>query len=61
MLKSSNLSNGKQQLARATLTDLTYENIKKQLKAIHNNWSENSFQIKSEPPYLAGTKNEHPT
>ena len=28
-LKSSNLSNEKQQLARATLTDLTYENIYK--------------------------------
>ena len=47
-----NLSNEKLQLARAALTDLTYENMKKQLKAIQRNssvQSENSFQIKSEP------------
>ena len=59
VLKSSNLSNEKQQLARATLTDLTYEIMKKQLKAIEDNSSiqlENSFQIKSEPSYLAETK-----
>ena len=63
VLKSSNLQNEKQQLARATLTDLTYKNIKKQLiKAIEDNssiQSENSFQIKS-ATYLAKTKNEHP-
>ena len=50
VLKSSNLTNEKQQLARATLTDLNYENMKKQLKAIRDNssvQSENSFQIKS--------------
>ena len=51
-LKSSNLLNEKQQLARTTLRNLTYDNMKKQLKAIENNssiQSENNFQIKSEP------------
>ena len=51
-LKSSNLLNEKQQLARTTLRNLTYENMKKQLKAIEDNssiQSENNFQIKSEP------------
>ena len=54
VLKSRNLSNEKQQLARATLTNLTYENMKKQIKAIQDNssiHSENSFQNKSEPSY----------
>ena len=41
-----------------------YENMKNQLKTIEDNssiQSENNFQIKSEPSYLAETKNEHPT
>ena len=32
VLKSSNLPNEKQQVARATFTELTYENMKKQLR-----------------------------
>ena len=51
VLKCSNLTKEKQQLARATLAHLNYENMKKKkLKAIHDNssiQSENSFQIKS--------------
>ena len=64
MLKNLNLSNEKQQLARATLIDLTHENMKKQIKAVHYNCStqsENSFKIKSEPSYVAVTKSEQPT
>ena len=40
VLKSANISNEKQQLARATITELNYKNMKKQLKAIHdsNSW-----------------------
>ena len=34
LLKSTNLTVEKQQLARATLSELTYDNMKKQLKAI---------------------------
>ena len=34
LLKSANISEDRQQLARATLLELTYENMKKQLKAI---------------------------
>ena len=37
MLKSANLSIEKQQLASATITELTYDNMKKPLKAIHDN------------------------
>ena len=63
-LLSSNLTYEKQRLARATLVDLTYDNMKQQLKPIYNIssiQSENSFQIKSELSYLAETKSEHPT
>ena len=41
-----------------------YENTKKQLEAVEDNYSiqsENNLQIQSEPSYLAETKNEHPT
>ena len=49
VLKSANLTPEKQELARATITELTYENMKKQLKAIHDSSSSNSidsFEIK---------------
>ena len=36
VLKNANISNEKQQLVRAALTSLTYENMKKQLKAIYD-------------------------
>ena len=36
VLKNANILNEKQQLIRATLTSLTYENMKKQLKAIND-------------------------
>ena len=48
VLKTSNLTKEKQQLARATLADLNYEDMKKQLKGICDNsliQLENSFQI----------------
>ena len=62
VLKSANLTPEKQQLARATITELTYENFKKQLKAIHDSSSSNSigsFEIKSEPTFVNETKDEH--
>ena len=37
LLKSANISADRQQLARATLSDLTYDKMKKQLKAIFDN------------------------
>ena len=49
VLKSNNLTPEKQQLARATITELTYQNMKKQFKAIHDSSSGNSidsFEIK---------------
>ena len=61
VLKSANISNEKQQLARATITELNYENMKKQLKATHDSPSvstENSFEIKSEPTYVTDMKDE---
>ena len=61
VLKSVNISNEKRQLARATITELNYENMKKQLKAIHDRSSvstENSFEIKSEPTYVTDMKDE---
>ena len=64
VLNISNLPNEKQQLAKATLTDMMYENMKKQLKAIEDNssiQSETNFQTKSEPSFLAEANNEHPT
>ena len=36
VLKNANTSNEKQQLIRATLTSLTYENMKKLLKTIYD-------------------------
>ena len=36
VLKNANISDEKQQLVRATLTSLTYKNMKKQLKAIYD-------------------------
>ena len=36
VLKNTNTSNEKQQLIRATLTSLTYENMKKILKTIYD-------------------------
>lgn len=56
MLKSANLSTEKQQLASATITELTYDNMKKPLKAIHDNSTivaSYSFIIKSEQNYFA--------
>ena len=57
VLKSANISNEKQQIAKAAITELNYENIKKQLKAIHDSSSvstENSF----EPTYVTDMKDE---
>ena len=59
VLKIANLSNEKQQPARATNAELTYENMKKQLKAIHDSSSLNSsngFDIKLELAYFAQRK-----
>ena len=36
VLKNANITHEKQQLVRATLTSLTYESMKKKLKAIYD-------------------------
>ena len=47
LLKSANISKEKQQLARATLTELTFTNMRKQLKAIHDSARyRQSYQLK---------------
>ena len=62
VLISANLTPERQQLARATITELIYENMKKQLKAICDSSSSNSidrFDIKSEQAFVNETKDEH--
>ena len=54
LLKNANLPSEKRSLARATLTALTYDNMKKQIKAIHdhitsNDTNDNDNEIKVEP------------
>ena len=53
LLKSANLSSEHEQLAKATLPSLTYDNMKKQLKKIFNKVSTSSLPIlvKIEPAY----------
>ena len=64
LLKSANTSKEKQQLARATLTELTFDNMRKQLKAIHESASDlydiqTELPIKVEPVYeVADFKHE---
>ena len=61
VLKSANISNEKLQLARATITELNYKNMKKQLKVIHASSSvstEISIEIKQEPTYVSDMKDE---
>ena len=63
VLKNANLSNEKQQLIQATVMSLTYENMKKQLKAIFD--SSTSFQgsegmdIKPEPVFYTHRTNDN--
>ena len=62
LLKSANLSEEKQQLARATISDLTYDNMKRQLKAIHDSLpasSNQSLEIKKEPTFVAETTSDN--
>ena len=58
VLKNANILNEKQQLIRATLTSLTYENMKKQLKAINDSSinSAASSNIKEEQVFLTQKK-----
>ena len=49
LLKSANISKEQQQLERATLTELTFANIRKQLKAIHDSASDH-YEIQAELP-----------
>ena len=56
LLKSVDISEDKQQLARATMSSFTYDDMKKQLKAIYDNLSTNEIkesttEIKVEPTY----------
>ena len=57
VLKNANILNEKQQLIRATLTSLTYENTKKQLKAINDSSINSaSSNIKEEQVFLTQKK-----
>ena len=53
LLKSADISEDKQQLARATLSEFSYECMKRQLKAIYDNLSQeiSSAPAKVEPTY----------
>ena len=53
LLKSADISEDKQQLARATLSEFSYECMKRQLKAIYDNLSQeiSSAPVKVEPTY----------
>ena len=53
LLKSAEISADKQQLARATLTSFSYECMKRQLKAIYDNLSQeiSSLLLKVEPVF----------
>ena len=54
VLNNTNISSEKEQLIRATVVSLTYENMKKQLKAIYDSSSANELvDAKSEPVYYA--------
>ena len=56
LLKSADISEDKQQLARATLPEFSYECMKRQLKAIYDNLSSqeiSSTPVKVEPAYEA--------
>ena len=60
LLKSVDISEDKQQLARATMSSFTYDDMKKQLKAIYDNLSTNEIkgsttEIKVEPTYEVKT------
>ena len=52
-MKSEDISEDKQQLARATLPEFSYECMKRQLKAIYDNLSQeiSSAPVKVEPTY----------
>ena len=57
VLKNANILNEKQQLIRATLTSLTYENMKKQLNAINDSSINSaSSNIKEEQVFLTQKK-----
>ena len=62
VLKNANLSNEKQQLIRATVVSLTYENMKKQLKAIFDSstssQSSGGIDIKSELVFYTSKTND---
>ena len=55
LLKSADISEDKQQLARATLPSFSYECMKKQLKAIYDNLNQeiSTTPVKVEPTYEA--------
>ena len=61
LLKSADISEDKQQLARATLPSFSYECMKKQLKAIYDNLSQeiSTTPVKVEPTYEARGYNRY--
>ena len=50
LLKSANISEQKQTLARATIGKLTFDDMKKQIKAIYDQIGDSSQSSFSEPP-----------
>ena len=61
LLKSAEISEDKQQLARATITSFSYDCMKRQLKTIYDNLSQesSSLPLKLEPAYeLKGYKKD---
>ena len=61
LLKSADISEDKQQLARATLPSFSYECMKKQLKTIYDNLSQeiSTTPVKVEPTYEARGYNRY--
>ena len=53
VLNNANIFSEKKQLLRATLVSLTYENMKKQLKAIYDSSANELVDIKIERVYYA--------
>ena len=63
LLKSVDISEDKQQSARATMSSFMYDDMKKQLKAVYDNLSTNEIKgsttkTKVEPTYKVNMKNQ---
>ena len=54
LLKSANLPKDRRDLARATISDLTYEAMKKQIKAIHDQCSSSPAEFSTASDFEVG-------